>query len=131
MDHPDKTGHLSMGNEQTKVDILSLEDFRRALDRRLTEAESLLKTVTGSATARPPLGAFADAKRITDVHHNRQDEQAGRVRRLIEAIRAAQSATDTIIGNYRTTEARNAANSADIASVLGGVQKALGDSSNG
>ena len=120
-----------MGNEQTKVDILSLEDFRRALDARLTEAEALLKTVTGSATARPPLGAFADAKRITDVHHNRQDEQAGRVRRLIEAIRAAQSATDTIISNYRTTEARNAANSADIASVLGGVQKALGDSSNG
>jgi hypothetical protein len=120
-----------MGNEQTKVDILSLEDFRLALNARLTEAESLLKTVTGSAAARPPLGAFADATRITSQHHTRQDEQATRVRRLIEAIRAAQSATDTIISNYRTTEERNTANSADVANVLGGVTKALGGSSNG
>jgi hypothetical protein len=120
-----------MGNEQTKVDILSLEDFRKALDARLTEAETLLKTVTGSAAARPPLGGFVDAKRITDTHDTRQDEQVARVRRLIDAIRAAQSATDTIISNYRTTEARNAANSADIAHVLGGVQQALGGSSNG
>ena len=120
-----------MGNEQTKVDFLSLEDFRKALDARLTEAETLLKTVTGSAAARPPLGRFADATRITDAHDTRQDEQAARVRRLIDAIRAAQKATDTIIDNYRTTEARNAANSADIASALGGVQQALKGSSNG
>jgi hypothetical protein len=120
-----------MGNEQTKVDILSLEDFRRALNGRLTEAETLLKTVTSSAAARPPLGGFVDAKRITDSHHTRQDEQVARVRRLIDAIGAAQAATDTIISNYRTTEARNAANSADIANVLGGVQKALGGSNNG
>ncbi|GIF76381.1 hypothetical protein [Asanoa siamensis] len=120
-----------MGNEQTKVDILSLEDFRRALDARLTEAETLLRTVNGTAAARPPLGGFADAKRITDTHDTRQDAQVARVRRLIDAIRAARSATDTIISNYRTTEARNAANSADIADVLGGVQRALGGSSNG
>ncbi|MEV0713276.1 hypothetical protein [Asanoa sp. NPDC050611] len=120
-----------MGNEQTKVDILSLEDFRKALDARLTEAETLLKTVTGSAAARPPLGGFVDARRFTDAHDTRQDEQVARVRRLIDAIRAAQKATDTIMSNYRTTEARNAANSADIANALGGVQQALGGSSNG
>jgi len=120
-----------MGNEQTKVDILSLEDFRRALDVRLTEAESLLRTVTTATAARPPLGAFYDAQRVTGVHDTRQDEQARRVRRLIEAIRAAQSATDTIIRNYRTTEARNKANSADIADVLGGVSIALGGAKNG
>jgi len=115
-----------MGTDQTKVDILSLEDFRRALDARLTEAESLLTTVSTSTSARPPLGGFFDAKQSTNSHDTRQGEQTARVRRLIDAIEAAQKATDTIITNYRTTEARNAANASDIANVLGDVSTALG-----
>ena len=39
-------------------------------------------------------------------------------------------ATDTIIRNYRTTEARNNANASDIASVLGGVAAALNGDRN-
>ena len=40
-------------------------------------------------------------------------------------MKAAQSATATILANYRTAEERNAANSADIAAALNGVDDAL------
>jgi hypothetical protein len=47
------------------------------------------------------------------------------VQRLIDAITAAQTATATIIDNYRTTEARNAANATDIANTLSPVGEVL------
>jgi hypothetical protein len=119
-----------MSDEKTTVDILSLEDFRATLDVRLSEAEALLGTVSGAASAPPPLGGFIDATQTSGDHGTRHTVQADRVRRLVAAIRAARSATDAIITNYRTTEARNAATSADIAAVLGNVNTALNGGSS-
>ncbi|MCX4474666.1 hypothetical protein C5N14_14380 [Micromonospora sp. MW-13] len=112
---------------RTTVDVLSLEDFHKRLAGRLTEAEAVLKKLNTEMQCRPPeLGTFADAtsnaRRYSDLHLS----YAQQVERLRDAVRAAQSATGTILTNYKTTEARNAANSADIAAALGGVDDALG-----
>ena len=127
----ERTGGLSMADEMTRVDVLSLEDFRRTLDIRLIEAQNLLTHLTDTIPAHPPLGGFFDANDTAAEHASRHSTQVVKVRRLVSAIKAAQAATDTIIDNYTTTEARNNANSADIAGVLGGVSAALDGSSDG
>ncbi|MFF5070262.1 hypothetical protein ACFY2R_03360 [Micromonospora olivasterospora] len=112
---------------RTTVDVLSLEDFHQRLAGRLSEAEAVLKKLNTELQCRPPtLGTFADgtsnAQRYSQLHLS----YAQQVQRLRDAVKAAQKATSTILTNYRTTEARNAANSADIAAALSGVDDALG-----
>ncbi|WP_405114197.1 hypothetical protein OG559_08910 [Micromonospora sp. NBC_01405] len=111
---------------RTTVDVLSLEDFHLRLAGRLTEAEAVLRKLKTETQCRPPeLGTFTDAasnaRRYSDLHTSYVQQ----VERLRDAVRAARSATGTILTNYKTTEDRNAANSADIAAVLGGVDDAL------
>ncbi|MEU8296352.1 hypothetical protein AB0C04_03560 [Micromonospora sp. NPDC048909] len=111
---------------RTEVDLLSLEDFHSRLADRLTEVESVLRKLNTEMQCSPPaLGGFIDAtsnaRRYSDVHQS-YVEQAERLR---QAVKAAQRGTSTILANYRTTEARNAANSADIEAALTGVDKAL------
>lgn len=114
-----------MGND-TKVDLLTLEAFRSRLDARLREAHSILDTLNGTLRSTPPaLGQFEDANNTRTSYQGLRASHVQRVERLIRAIEAAQAATDDIIRNYRTTEARNVANAADIARVLGGVDSAL------
>lgn len=115
-----------MTDRRTSVDVLSLEDFHRTLAARLGEAEDILKKIDTELRCRPPaLGRFADASEVTSGYHALLDRYADRAARLQAAVTAAQSATETIIANYRTTEARNRASAADIAAVLGGVDAAL------
>ncbi|MEV4540690.1 hypothetical protein GA0070609_6413 [Micromonospora echinaurantiaca] len=111
---------------RTTVDLMSLEDFHQRLADRLTQAETVLKKLNTEMQCRPPaLGTFADAtsnaRKYSDIHLS-YVEKVGRLR---EAVEAAQSATATILENYRTAEARNAANAADIAAALTGVDNAL------
>lgn len=111
---------------RTTVDVLSLEDFQLRLAGRLTEVESVLRKLNTELQCRPPaLGTFADAtgnaRRYTETHAS----YAAQVERLRKAIIAAQTATSTIMANYRTTEARNAATAADIMAALAGVDEAL------
>ncbi|MFF3867507.1 hypothetical protein [Micromonospora sp. NPDC001898] len=111
---------------RTTVDVLSLEDFHLRLAGRLTEAEAVLRKLKTEMQCRPPeLGTFTDAtsnaRRYSDLHTSYVQQ----VERLRDAVRAARSATGTILTNYKTTEDRNAANSADIAAALSGVDDAL------
>lgn len=111
---------------RTTVDVLSLEDFHQRLTDRLTQAEAALKKLNTELQCRPPaLGTFADgtgnARRYSEIQAS-YAERVGRLRRAVEASRAA---TDTIMTNYRTTEARNAANASDISAALNGVNEAL------
>ncbi|MGS2615542.1 hypothetical protein ACVCAH_13620 [Micromonospora sp. LZ34] len=111
---------------RTTVDLMSLEDFHQRLAGRLTQAETVLKKLNTEMQCQPPaLGTFTDAtsnaRKYSDIHLS-YVEQVGRLRRAVEA---AQSATATILANYRTAEARNAANAADIAAALTGVDDAL------
>jgi hypothetical protein len=114
-----------MADPPIRVDILSLEDFRRSLDTRLTAAKDLVTTLETGVTARPPLGGFLDAGDTATSHATRHTALLDRMRRVVTAIEAAQSATDVIINSYRTTEARNAANAEDISAALAGVRIAL------
>ncbi|KXK58750.1 hypothetical protein AWW66_28070 [Micromonospora rosaria] len=111
---------------RTTVDVLSLEDFHRRLAGRLAEAESVLRKLSTELQCRPPaLGTFADATSNARRYSEVQSSYQERAERLRDAVRAAQTATQTILANYQTTEARNRANSRDIAAVLDGVEDAL------
>ncbi|TDB73923.1 hypothetical protein [Micromonospora sp. KC723] len=111
---------------RTTVDVLSLEDFHQRLADRLAQAEAAVRKLNTELQCRTPaLGSFADAtgnaRRYTEI----QASYAERVARLRRAVEASRAATHTVMTNYRTTEARNAANAADIAAVLDGVDEAL------
>lgn len=115
-----------MGDESTTVDVLSLEDFHGTIAARLDEANSLLSTLNTTLQGAPPqLGGFQDAVDTAGRYSDLHGEHTSAVQRLIDAITAAQTATSTIIHNYRTTEARNAANSTDIANTLSPVGEVL------
>ncbi|PZF93429.1 hypothetical protein [Micromonospora deserti] len=111
---------------RTTVDLMSLEDFHLKLADRLTEAEKTLRKLTTEMQCRPPaLGSFTDATSNARRYSEIQQSYVDQVGRLRDAVEAAQSATGTILANYRTAEARNAANSADIAAALSGIDDAL------
>jgi hypothetical protein len=120
-----------MADESTNVDILSLEDYRKTLDTRWTEANNLLTYIKNSVPKVPQLGGFYHAGTTSSQHAERHADQVAKVQRLLTAIEAAKTATDPIIRNYTSTEARNNANSKDIGSVLGGVSKALEGGTDG
>ncbi|WP_320065907.1 hypothetical protein [Micromonospora sp. RTGN7] len=112
---------------KTRVDVLSLEDFHQRLAARITEADQLLKKLNTELQCRPPaLGSFADAVSSTRQYTNLHGRYVDRVERLRKSLVAVQEATQKILDNYRTTEARNAANAADIAQVLGNIDDSLG-----
>ncbi|MEH0938175.1 hypothetical protein [Micromonospora psammae] len=117
---------------RTTVDVLSLEDFHQRLADRLAQAETALRKLNTELACRPPaLGTFTDgtgnARRYSDV----QASYAERVAQLRRAVAAARTATQTIMTNYRTTEARNAAAAADIEAALNGVNEVLNEREDG
>jgi hypothetical protein len=114
-----------MGEEHTTVDVLSLEDFHTTIAGRLAEAQSLLTTLTTTLQGTPQLGGFEDANTAAGRHGDLHGEHVTAVGRLIDAVTAAQTATATILENYRSTEARNAANAADIATIMQPVGEVL------
>lgn len=107
------------------IDVLSLEDFEATLNGRLAEADFLMRQIQSLQTNDPGLGLFDDANRAKTDHDRWVQEAADRLQRLQRALMAAKTATNTILTNYKTTEARNAATSNDIASAMAGVNDAL------
>lgn len=120
-----------MGDDKTQVDVLTLEDFRATLDARLTEAQSILSTLQTKLAHGPTLGTFLDANTTKTWYGSAHEEHVQRATRLVDAIKAAQLATDSIIRDYTTTEARNAASQADIAKALDNVQSTLDGEATG
>jgi hypothetical protein len=115
-----------MAGSGTSVDVLTLEQFNKTLTSRLSEARSLLTKLNADLGGKvPALGTFADGVTTAQQYTDLRSTSVQRVERLIDAIVAVQTATDTIISNYRTTEARNHANAADIAQVLGDLPAVL------
>ena len=120
-----------MGDDNTQVDVLTLEDFRATLNARLTEAQSIVNTLQTKLAHGPTLGTFQDANTTKTWYSNAYQQHVQRATRLVDAIKAAQFATDRIIRDYTTTEARNAATQADIARALGNVQSTLDGEATG
>ncbi|ATO15283.1 hypothetical protein CO540_16750 [Micromonospora sp. WMMA2032] len=111
---------------RTTVDVLSLEDFHQRLERRLHEAESVLRKLNTEMQCRPPaLGTFADATDNSRRYSETHQSYVNHVDRLRRAILAAREATHTIMTNYKTAEARNAAVAADVAAALSGLNEAM------
>ena len=121
-----------MGNDKTSVDLLSLEDFDRTIDARLSEANAVVTALTTTLKGETPaLGTFQDASTTAGRYHALYQDYLDRANRLVGALTAAKTATATILHNYRTAEERNHANAKDIASVLSGVGTELnGDQSD-
>lgn len=118
-----------MGDGTSRVDLLTLEEFRSRLDSRLTDAKALVQKLNGMK--KPALGTFTDAHSTGSDYETLHRQHLQRAGRLVEAIEAAQRATDSIMRNYRTTEARNTASQADIRKALGDVTLKLGGSTDG
>lgn len=113
---------------RTTVDVLSLEDFHQRMADRLAQAEAALKKLNTELQCTPPaLGTFTDASSNARRYSEMQASYAEQVARLRRAVEASRTATHTIMTNYRTTEARNAANAADIEAALNGVNEALNE----
>jgi hypothetical protein len=112
--------------DSTKVDLLSLQDFSKTLEARLSEVDAMLTKLDADLRGKTPkLGAFLDATDKQSQYADLYDQHVQRIGRLKSAILAAQRATNDILANYQTTEERNHASAADIASKLGGVDTAL------
>lgn len=110
----------------TTVDMLSLADFHATLKGRLAEVDAVLAKLNNELACKPPaLGTFTDANVARGEYEAARGVFTRRATQLRSAILAAQDATEQILKNYRTTEARNAADAREIASALGGVHKAL------
>ena len=117
-----------MGDGTNRVDLLTLEEFRSRLDSRLIDAKALVEKL--NHMSKPALGTFQDANTTAGGYNVVHRQHLQRANRLVSAIEAAQSATDSIIRNYRTTEARNAASQAEIRRALGDVTVKLEGSSD-
>ncbi|MBY8871729.1 hypothetical protein K7640_07730 [Micromonospora sp. PLK6-60] len=111
---------------RTTVDVLSLEDFHQRLAGRLAEAEAAVRKLGAGAGRSPALGRFADATDNAQRYAAVLADYRAQLDRLRLAVSAVRSATATIMDNYRTTEERNAANAAQIANALSGIDEALG-----
>jgi uncharacterized protein YukE len=111
---------------RTTVDVLSLEDFHQRLARRLSEAESVLRKLNTEMQCHPPaLGRFTDATDNARRYSETYTSYVNHVDRLRRAVEAAQKATKTIMTNYKTAEARNAAAAADIVAALSGLDAVM------
>jgi hypothetical protein len=115
-----------MGDGSTDVSVLSLEDFKATLQQRLDDADMMLRQLNDLGAGRLKLGTFQDAHDSAGSYDWKLNQYVDRVQRLRDAILAAQLATAEIIAAYRTTEARNQADAADIAARLGNVTNLLG-----
>ena len=109
-----------MAADQTRIDLLSLDDFSHHLKARLAEAQEALTALTsGPGPDRPPLGEFQDARLSADRYQAMKAGYVERLRRLIDALTAAQTATATISTSYHSVEDRNRSDTGTIGGLLG------------
>jgi hypothetical protein len=111
-----------MAVDQTHVELRSLDDFGHHLDARLQEAQAALTALT-TDPGQPPLGTFHDATVTAERYEVMKAAYVERLRRLIDALTAAQSATATIADSYRTLEVHHAASTAAIGNQLGSARE--------
>jgi hypothetical protein len=119
------TAGPAAGTGSVAVDIASLEDFRRMLDTRLSQADVLLRRIDEVGCRQPAVGTLPTGIALMEDFSAQHSAYRERIARLRESIRVAREDTDTIIANYRTAEERNTAGVFDIARRLSGVGTAL------
>ncbi|GAA1699411.1 hypothetical protein [Fodinicola feengrottensis] len=108
-----------------EFDIDSLQDFRKALETRLSQAQTILSAVRKIPPSGPPVGNMADGEVYTSAVRTRNNAYVERLTRLHESIKVAIAGTDQIIHNYSTVEALNHANAQDVAGRIAPVGATL------
>ena len=108
-----------------EFDIDSLQAFRKALETRLSQAQTILNAVKKVPPSGPPVGKLADGVVYTSAAQSRNSAYVERLTRLHESIRVAIAGTDQIIHNYSTVEALNHANAQDVAGRIAPVGSTL------
>jgi hypothetical protein len=92
-----------MAIDETRVDLLTLDDYRRQLQHRLDDARAILAAARRTRTG-AELGAFQDARQTADRYATVHDEFVARIDRLVRALAAAADGTGTTLAAYRDTE---------------------------
>jgi hypothetical protein len=111
-------GETMPREDQTRVDLQSLHDFRAALAGRLADAQALRASL--AALRRPPLalGTLPDADYVRTRYDTLHDEHLDRTNRLVAALSAAADTLVAVIDSYATVEAAITADMASIGRLL-------------
>lgn len=101
-----------MGSSWLFLDPPALRAFHQTLQARLDEAQAALTMVESGPRllgADPMLGEFDDALRTNFRHNQLRQDYAARMRRLVSALQAAQSVTQSMIEKFAKAEEVNVA----------------------
>jgi len=115
-----------MAADEISVDVFSLGDFRLRLQPRIDQAFAALNAMTTSpGSDRAALGEFSDASETAERHRALHDEYVARLRRLVDSLTVAQTATAGIIQVYQDADALNHTSAKQIEGAVGAVSEAL------
>jgi hypothetical protein len=101
-----------MGSSRLFLDPLALRAFHQTLQARLDEAQAALTRVESGPRllgADPMLGEFADAINTSLRHNQLRQDYAARLGRLVSALEAARSVTESMIEKFAAAEQINVA----------------------
>jgi hypothetical protein len=114
-----------MGVGEVRVDLRSVDLFGQRLEPRRLEAEAAFAALADAAA--PELGGFHDAELTATHYTDLRDGYLLRLRRLVNAVTAAQAATTAIAATYQATNERGQATLAAVAGLLSSGDRVLGD----
>ena len=117
-----------MGVDEVSVDLRSLGDFRERLEPRRQEVEAALAALADAR--RPALGQFHDAELTAQRYDALREGYLLRLRRLVNAMTAAQIATGTALTAYRAVEEISESATRAVAGLPSPGDKAFGDGLN-
>jgi len=103
---------MPMGSARLFVNPRVLRSFHQTLQTRVDEAQAALTMVESGPPLLgpdPALGAFDDAIRTSYRHNQLRQDYVARMRRLVAALQAAQSVTETMIEKFAAAEEINVA----------------------
>ena len=110
-----------MAEGTTAVDFITLAEFQQRVEKHLNTASELLASMVTDVGTGPQLGEFEDAVNTNLAYWERWAVQYNRIKRLTDALNAANEATRSILEKYKTTEELNQAKLSDLAVEFAGL----------
>jgi hypothetical protein len=110
-----------MAEGTTAVDFITLAEFQQRVEKHLNTAGDLLASMVTEVGTGPQLGEFEDAVNTNLAYWERWAVQYNRIKRLTDALNAANEATRSILEKYKTTEELNQAKLSDLAVEFAGL----------
>ena len=110
-----------MAEGTTAIDFITLAEFQQRVEKHLNTAGDLLASMVTEVGTGPQLGEFEDAVNTNLAYWERWAVQYNRIKRLTDALNAANEATRSILEKYKTTEELNQAKLSDLAVEFAGL----------